>query len=336
MKNHRSFVGRPILRAVSILIMLLLISCSRSPSAPSTQIVEVTRIVEVIQVVQATRVIPVTQVIQGRQFIPVTRVIPSTRIVPVTQIIPVTRIVEVAPPAATEAPMVPAFPAPTEAPVVPAPTALNTNRDLLVWYDFEEDFLNSGTVHDRSGHGYDGQIIGSVDVSTGLAGGRSIFLYGDGFILAPANPAAGRNTVSLSLWFKTEHPEDNYKLASAAWWNGGPGSGWIVGTHYPEFWSDNTRSIFLDGRSNEENSFLPGEWNQEVITYDGQRIREYTNGRLINDWPTTGAAIGQGEAMAVGGWPSFGFNLQGNIDEFKVFTRCLTQDEVQTFYNQGK
>ena len=48
----------------------------------------------------------------------------------------------------------------------------------------------------------------------------------------------------------------------------------------------------------------------EVVTCDSHRISEYTNGRLVNDWPTTGAAIGQGLPKAVGAWLSFqGFNF---------------------------
>jgi len=35
---------------------------------------------------------------------------------------------------------------------LPTPESDNT---LTVWYDFEGDFLNSGSVPDRSGNGYD-------------------------------------------------------------------------------------------------------------------------------------------------------------------------------------
>ncbi len=164
-----------------------------------------------------------------------------------------------------------------------------------------------------------------------------MLLYGDGFIVAEGNPATGRTAISFSLWFKTDHPGENYKLASAAWWNGGPGSGWILATHCPEFWSDDTRSVFMQGMGNKENDFRIGEWNHEVVTYDGTRIKEYTNGRLVNDWATTGAAIGRGQAMIVGAWPPFsGFNFQGNIDEFQIYARSLTYREIQILYQHGQ
>jgi len=217
------------------------------------------------------------------------------------------------------------------------PIISKANHDLLVWYDFEDHFLTSGSVADRSGNGHDAQVNGAVDVTESISGGQAIFFSGNGYIQAQSNPVAGRSTVSFSLWFKTDHPEANYKLASAAWWNGGPGSGWIMATHIPEFWSDDTKGLYLPDISNHDNHFPAGEWVHEVVTYDGARIREYTNGQLVNDWPTTGAAIGQGQPMVVGAWPPFSaYDFQGSIDEFQVFARSLTQQEVQALYNQGR
>ena len=64
-----------------------------SQSAPSTQIVPVT------QVVQVTQVVPVTEVIQVTQEVPVTQVVQVTQVVPVTQIISVTAPPPTLPPA---------------------------------------------------------------------------------------------------------------------------------------------------------------------------------------------------------------------------------------------
>jgi hypothetical protein len=176
-----------------------------------------------------------------------------------------------------------------------------------------------------------------VDVSNGISAGQAIFLTGNGYIQAHNNPAAGRNKVSFSLWFKTDNPQNNYKLASGAWWNGGPGSGWILATHIPEFWSNDTNGLYLPDIINNDNNFPAGKWVHELVTYDGDHIREYTNGRLVNDWPTTGAAIGQGHAMTIGAWPPFyAYNFQGSIDEFQMFDRALSPDEVQEIYAHGQ
>jgi hypothetical protein len=114
-----------------------------------------------------------------------------------------------------------------------------------------------------------------VSSVAGISGSQAILFSGDGYLQAQSNPAAGRTNVTFSLWFKTEHPENNYKLASGAWWNWGPGR-WIMATHVPEFWGDDGQGLVLPGQTNNDNQFAAGEWVHEVVTYDGDRIREYT------------------------------------------------------------
>ena len=334
------FKSRQIPWVTGTVAFVLVLACISPQTLRPTQIIEVTQVVPETQVVESIRLIPVTQILNVTHVVPVTQVVQATKIVQVTQIVPVTHIVEI--PVVVTIPVeVPVMLAPTEAPAptaAPLPAATNptTNGDLLVWYNFENDFMTSGVVSDVSGNGHHAQVYGNVNVDDGISNGNAILFLGDSYLLASNNPAGGRNTVSFSLWFKTDHPENNYKLASAAWWSGGPGSGWILATHIPEFWSVDTQSLYTPNLVNHENFFASDEWIHEVITYDGTRIREYTNGQLVNDWITTGAAIGHGQSMAIGAWPQFGFNFVGCIDEFKIFASSLTDQEVRTLYDQGR
>lgn len=216
------------------------------------------------------------------------------------------------------------------------PTSPAPEPPLLVRYDFEGDFTTSGTVFDRSGNGHDAQVTGAVASATGISGGQGIAFNG-GHLQAASNPAAGKTNVTFSLWFKTDGPAENYKLASGAWWDWGPGSGWIMATHIPEFWSDDGQGVVLPDQPNNDNSFPAGEWIHEVATYDGSRIKEYTNGQLINDWAATDAALGQGNPMVVGAWPPFtAYNFRGSMDEFAIYGRSLTAEEVQALYAEGR
>ena len=192
MKNH-VFANHRTQWIIGIATLLFVLACNSIQQTPTTKITEV------------TQVVPVTQIVQATQFIPVTR------------IVRVTRVVEV--PTPTQAPVQPAVPAPTEILAFPStppivPIIPQNNNDLLVWYNFEDDFLATGYVSDISGNGFDAQINGTVQMDNGISGGRAIFFSGDAYILAPINPAIGRNIVSFSLWFKTDYPENNYKLAS--------------------------------------------------------------------------------------------------------------------------
>lgn len=211
------------------------------------------------------------------------------------------------------------------------------NHDgLLVWYDFEDDFPRTRYVTDKSGNNRHAGINGEASTAPGISGGRSIRFSGKGYILSPDNPAARRKNVTFSFWFKTSNPGANYKLASAAWWRGGPGSGWTMATHVPEFWADDTEGVLVPAQPNKPNNFVPGQWNHEVVTYDGEYIREYTNGNLVNSWESRDVPMGEGVPMAVGGWPQFpGYNFVGDLDEFRVYDRPLLPGEVSAIYRGG-
>ena len=47
-------------------------------------------------------------------------------------------------------------------------------NDLIVWYDFEGDFIGSGVVKDISGNGHDATVTGSVGRADGLVGSGAI------------------------------------------------------------------------------------------------------------------------------------------------------------------
>jgi len=116
---------------------------------------------------------------------------------------------------------------------VPPPTAAEAfpvaNDSTLVWYDFEDYFQNAGSLADRSGNGNDAEMIGPVDVTEGYPEAWRFSLKGTATSRRRLNPAAFRSVVSFSLWFRTSHPEDNYKLASRA----GGRAGLAPGGYYP-------------------------------------------------------------------------------------------------------
>lgn len=286
---------------------------------PPPQQIEVTRLVTqppiiLTQVVEVPQTVEVTCIVTTSPEV-ITQTVPLIETVEVTRIVTVTRIVQL--PAATLAP--------------PSQVAYYA---LPLHYDFEDNFLTSGVIQDKSGNGHHAKVVGAVSTASGLSGGQAIVFDGSGYIQADGNPMAGRESGSFSLWFKTDFPDANYKLASAAWWNAGAGSGWVLGTIQPEFWGDDMRSLFSGDFANKPNNFSAGAWVHEVVTYDGRHIREYTNGQLINEWLATGARIGQGQAMAIGGWPQFAsYNFKGIIDEFRLFDQALTLQEIREIYN---
>lgn len=217
-------------------------------------------------------------------------------------------------------------PAVTPPPATPA----SGKSGLLVWYDFEEDFLKSGVVKDKSGSGRDGVVTGKVNRADGISGTNGIGFTGNGYLQTKDNPAAGRKEVTFSFWFRTADPTENYKFASAAVWRGGPGTGWTMATHIPEFWADDgPEGLLIPGEPNMDNHFVPDTWTHEAVVYDGTTMKEYTNGVLINTWHGRNVPMSKGVPMAVGGWPQFSvYNYVGQMDEFRIYDHALSAGEI--------
>ena len=229
------------------------------------------------------------------------------------------------------------------APVVPVSTAIQATPSAesspsapqpLVWYDFEGNFLASGIVQDRSGNGYDAQVTRTVATTRGISGLQAIAFSGNGYIQAQSNPVAGRNELSFSLWFNTGQPQASQKLASGAWQEEGTGSGWVLATDLPRFWGPDGHSLDLPDLGNAENSLTANAWVNQVVTYGGGHLREYRDGTLVNDWPTTDAVLGDGNNLVVGGWPDGLSYFDGAIDDFKIYALALSPEQVWELYSQ--
>ncbi len=244
-------------------------------------------------------------------------------------------------PAAPTVEPVPVVPLPSTVQITPSavPTISSGNAtpsapQPLVWYDFEGDFPTTGLVKDRSGNGNDAQVMGPVAAVRGISGLQAISFSGAGYIQAQVNPTAGRKELTLSLWFMTGQPKAAQKLASAAWEEGGGGSGWVLATDTPKFWGADGRTLFLPDFVNNPDTLPANAWVNRVVTYDGNHLREYTDGVLVNDWPTTGLALGDGNIMVVGGWPDGISYFDGAIDEFQVYAQALSPEQVSDLYSQ--
>ncbi len=86
-----------------------------------------------------------------------------------------------------------------------------------------------------------------------------------------------------------------------------------------------------------ENSLLIGEWTQAAATYNGNTIRLYVNGTLVNSTSVQGIVRDNLGALKIGGGEITGgvraFN--GTIDEVKIYNRALSDSEIANIYNSS-
>jgi hypothetical protein len=210
---------------------------------------------------------------------------------------------------------------------------LRTNPDCLAAaYDFSDFDPTHGCVRDKSGNRFNLTLVGQPATAVDGIVDKGVMLNG-GYFLAKGNPLAGADHFTISVWFKTAEPMNNYKLVSAAVWSGGNNaSGWNVGTHYSEFWADGQEGSLRGGPGWERSTeFKKGEWNHLVLTYDGGYVREYINGKRSLKIRGTGLRVGDGAPMTVGAWMG-GFQFRGVIDELRIYRRALKKREIHSLH----
>src|SRR5439155_9838817 len=68
-------------------------------------------------------------------------------------------------------------------------------------------------------------------------------------------------------------------------------------------------------------------------TYDGANLRMYVNGTLVRTQAVTGSIVETSGALRIGGNSVWGEYFSGLIDEVRIYSRALSQSEIQTDMN---
>jgi len=74
-------------------------------------------------------------------------------------------------------------------------------------------------------------------------------------------------------------------------------------------------------------------WVHLAATYDGTTQRLYVNGLQVATAAQTGAIATSSGPLRIGGNAVWGEYFQGRIDEVRIYSRALSQTEIQTDMN---
>ncbi|HID06442.1 MAG TPA: hypothetical protein EYP10_04765, partial [Armatimonadetes bacterium] len=94
-----------------------------------------------------------------------------------------------------------------------------------------------------------------------------------------------------------------------------------------------TLGIFINGkeyRVNSKTQLQAGRTYHIAFTYDGRRMRIFVNGRLEGERRTTGAIDDGHGNLFIGSYRNMAQPFEGEIEELKLFARCLSSNEIQT------
>lgn len=212
--------------------------------------------------------------------------------------------------------------------------------DLVIYFSFD-NFSN--IVPDESGKGHNGTVVGDVKpVPDGKRGGAAKFAKGSYIDLDGANfPKADIpvDAMSICAWAKPENTGDHHAIFNAR----ASDQTWLV---HPEFRSDGKIRWLLRSYGGttifniQEGQWTPDQWIHYAGVYssaDNKAIL-YVNGEKLAEVDT------QGNAKIAGDWAMgarVGYNIDnarpftGLMDDFCIFKRALSQDEVKVIMRSG-
>jgi len=93
-------------------------------------------------------------------------------------------------------------------------------------------------------------------------------------------------------------------------------------------WTNNT----ADSQCEVSLDWTTGEWYHVVGTYDGSYQRIYRNGLVVQTQGLTGIIDTSTKNLLIGGITSSAEQLNGTIDEVRIYNRALSADEIRMHY----
>ena len=209
---------------------------------------------------------------------------------------------------------------------------------LELHYTFD-DPENPGK--DVSGKGNDGKPVGKIQITDGENGNCVRFLSGggnsDAYIELPVN-AVNKGKITFAAWAKYDHVEvgNNVRLFSV---ETSDHKSFILKTHVDSSLSGYQSLVFNSGSSYKTlktEGMIPQavyqDWHHVAVSYDGEEIRLYINGALINavkapsrieSWKMTRAFLGKsGEVGSIGTYNGF-------LDDVKIYSDVLSESEIK-------
>jgi hypothetical protein len=200
----------------------------------------------------------------------------------------------------------------------------------------------TGKVSDSSGNGNVGYVQNmatTTSVAQGKLGqalkfnGRSSFVdFGSGASLKPTS------SVSISAWVKFNSLASQVRFLSD-WHQTISTDRWLFLSQ------SNGTFCFYVSNLNETSAgctpnFTPvlGAWYLVTGVYDGNNPRLYVNGNLIGQGPAIPGPMngGAGQSVRIGNQAETGGYLDGMIDDFRIYNRVLSPNEIKQLYNMGR
>jgi hypothetical protein len=217
-----------------------------------------------------------------------------------------------------------------------------SERYLIGWWKFDESF--GAVANDSSGSSNNGELK-NMDISSWVSGRNGNALYFDGYndyVWIPYNPSLdlGTTDFSFSMWVKKDSVETNDKYLYNQRMDG---YNWF----YLQWKSTNVIQAVLKLSEIERlwikssTPLLANTWYHIVLVVDrssSANTKIYINNADdtidVPSISTIDYSLGAG--ASIGRWSGgSGENFDGIIEDFRIFSWALSQDEIADLYDYG-
>ena len=216
---------------------------------------------------------------------------------------------------------------------------------LIGWWKFDE--TNGTVAYDSSGNSNDGSLTNGPTWTAGKIGGALNFDGIDDRIKIPHTMLDGKSFLTISFWFKMNSSSVNtaahYFISGA---NVGNDNRFRLLIHSSLGLGKNDSEIkgSITYASIESNSYWTSDWRKLTFVRSINGLQFYLNGNpthLFSYTPSSltisanGLWVGSDQDSVAGGWETQE-SLQGKLDDYRIYDRALSADEVQALHNLGQ
>lgn len=192
----------------------------------------------------------------------------------------------------------------------------------------------SNDICDKSGNVNDGAYNGGTLTNTVSKFGDAIGPNTSEYVsVADSNSLDISDEITLASWvYRDNTNNDNtifFKGTSASNYNYALTLSTTAFVAYPTFSFYNGSEVTHTSTT----AIADDQWTHVAATYDGQNVRLYIDGELVYEEAETTALVTDSGSLSIGTNDLGAEDLEGDLDEMRIYSRALSSEEVRDLYN---
>ena len=208
---------------------------------------------------------------------------------------------------------------------------INLQDGLVAYYPF------NGNADDESGNKYHGTVNGVPEFISGFLDNCLQIETEGQYVEIPsitANLDVSEKT--FSIWFYTK---GNFQNEYNQIFDRTAGDGYALNIHYHDNICYLRFSVHSDIHYTYEHQIKIEKWNHVVVSKNNSNIKLYLNNKIIKEFSVPYITESSALPLIVGAGGSpydVGYSFSGLLDEFRIYNRTLTEEEISAIYTNYK